>query len=160
MGAAVEWYRKEVTGPETRASGRTTPALFSPVRIELPGKGKDPMKLGEVATIGVRDGSTLIITVFQEHNLSAVEQAQYAAKLPGYSLRLPMASTVIVSLLGQLEWADRNCLASVKMGDYKKHSVELEEALGHCWYFDTLDSDKSSEQFKTCQIPIHDTDVG
>jgi len=67
MNAAVEWYRKEVAGLETRASGRVTPALLSPVRIELAGKGKDLVKLEEVATIGVRDGSTLIITVFEEH---------------------------------------------------------------------------------------------
>jgi ribosome recycling factor len=67
MSAAVEWYRKEVAGLETRASGRVTPALLSPVRIELPGKGKDLVKLEEVSTIGVRDGSTLIITVFEEH---------------------------------------------------------------------------------------------
>jgi ribosome recycling factor len=67
MSAAVEWYRKEVASLETRASGRVTPALLSPVRIELPGKGKELVKLEEVSTIGVRDGSTLIITVFEEH---------------------------------------------------------------------------------------------
>lgn len=69
MSAAVEWYRKEVAGLETRASGRVTPALLSPVRIELPGrsKGKDLAKLEDVATVGVRDGSTLVITVFEEH---------------------------------------------------------------------------------------------
>ena len=67
MSAAVEWYRKEVAGLETRASGRVTPALLSPVRIELPGKGKDLAKLEDIATVGVRDGSTLIISVFEEH---------------------------------------------------------------------------------------------
>ncbi|KAG1719795.1 hypothetical protein EDB19DRAFT_1930672 [Suillus lakei] len=93
MGAAVEWYRKEVAALETRASGRVTPALLSPVRIELPGKGKDL-------------------------NLKVVEQALYAAKLPnivpqrqipgqsrflylGHSLRLPVTWTFTVSLLGQ-----------------------------------------------------------
>jgi ribosome recycling factor len=69
MSAAVEWYRKEVAGLETRASGRVTPALLSPVRIELPGKekGKDFGKLEDVATVGVREGSTLVVTVFEEH---------------------------------------------------------------------------------------------
>lgn len=67
MSAAAEWYRKEVAGLETRASGRVTPALLSPVRIELPGKGKDLAKLEDIATVGVRDGSTLIISVFEEH---------------------------------------------------------------------------------------------
>ena len=67
MSAAVEWYRKEVAGLETRASGRVTPALLSPVRVELPGKGKDLARLEDVATVGVRDGSTLVITVFEEH---------------------------------------------------------------------------------------------
>ncbi|KAG1723052.1 hypothetical protein EDB19DRAFT_1898121 [Suillus lakei] len=133
MGAAIEWYRKEVTGPETRASGRITPPLF------------DPMKLEEVATIGVQDGSTLIIMVFQEHNLSAVEQAQYAAKLPGIVPQRQNSRTIKIRYSPRLSMASTIQQASVKMGDYKKHSVELEEALGHYWYFDTLDSDKSSE---------------
>ncbi|KAG1720997.1 hypothetical protein EDB19DRAFT_2029730 [Suillus lakei] len=109
----------------------------------------------EVATIGIRDGSTLIIKVFEEHNLKAVEQAL---------VTMPRSCQVQLLKIQQ---------ASVEKGDYKKHPVELGEALSHCWYFDTLDSDKSLEQFKACQIPyvpgipemkllssIHDVHVG
>ncbi|KAG0694853.1 ribosome recycling factor domain-containing protein [Suillus ampliporus] len=163
MSTAVEWYRKEVAGLETRASGRVTPALLSPVRIELPGKGKDLVKLEEVATVGVRDGSTLIITVFEEHNLKAVEQALYAAKLPNIVPQRQDSRTVKIPIPRSLTSSScdmdihhfslrptveaRNALAataqrmaedtrvqlrkiqqaSVKKGDYKKHSVELEE---------------------------------
>ncbi|KAG1871506.1 ribosome recycling factor domain-containing protein [Suillus subluteus] len=146
MNAAVEWYRKEVAGLETRASGRVTPPLLSPVRIELPGKGKDLVKLEEVATIGVRDGSTLIITVFEEHNLKAVEQALYAAKLPNIvpqrqdsrTIKIPIPRPTVEARNALTATAQRMAedtrvqlrkiqQASVKKGDYKKHSVELEE---------------------------------
>lgn len=67
MKAAVEWYRKEVGGLETRASGRVTPALLSPVRVTIPARGSDSLRLEDIATVGVKDGSTLIVTVFEEH---------------------------------------------------------------------------------------------
>lgn len=146
MNAAVEWYRKEVAGLETRASGRVTPALLSPVRIELAGKGKDLVKLEEVATIGVRDGSTLIITVFEEHNLKAVEQALYAAKLPNIvpqrqdsrTIKIPIPRPTVEARNALTATAQRMAedtrvqlrkiqQASVKKGDYKKHSIELEQ---------------------------------
>jgi hypothetical protein len=70
MQAAVEWYRKEVAGLETRASGRVTPALLAPVRVTLPDSEGESLRLEEVATVGVREGSTLLVTVFDE-NVSA-----------------------------------------------------------------------------------------
>ncbi|KAG2122920.1 ribosome recycling factor-domain-containing protein [Suillus clintonianus] len=146
MSAAVEWYRKEVAGLETRASGRVTPALLSPVRIELPGKGKELVKLEEVATVGVRDGSTLIITVFEEHNLKAIEQALYAAKLPNIvpqrqdstTIKIPIPRPTVEARNALTATAQRMAedtrvqlrkiqQASIKKGDYKKHSIELEE---------------------------------
>ena len=66
MQAAIDWYRKEVAGLETRASGRVTPAMLAPVKVELP-DSKELFRLEDVATIGVREGSTLLITVFEEH---------------------------------------------------------------------------------------------
>jgi len=65
MQASVEWYRKECAAVEARASGRVTPALLSSVRVKLPSSNTD-MRLEEVATVGVRDGSTLLVTVFEE----------------------------------------------------------------------------------------------
>jgi ribosome recycling factor len=67
MTTAVEWYRKEVAAFETRASGRITPALLAPVRVEAYGKGSEAVKLEEVATVGIKDGSLLIVTVFDEN---------------------------------------------------------------------------------------------
>lgn len=65
MQTAVEWYRKECAAIETRASGRVTPALLSTVRVSIPDQG-DAVRLEAISTVGVRDGSTLMITVFEE----------------------------------------------------------------------------------------------
>jgi hypothetical protein len=65
MASVVDWFRKEVAAFETRASGRVTPALLSPVRVEK-GRGQT-VTLEEVATVGIKDGSVLIVTVFDEH---------------------------------------------------------------------------------------------
>lgn len=67
MNAAVEWYRKEVAGLENRVSGRVSPALLSPVRVALPDRGSERLRLEEIATVGVKDGSVLIVTVFEEN---------------------------------------------------------------------------------------------
>jgi hypothetical protein len=67
MQAAVDWYRKEVAGLETRASGRVTPSLLATVRIELPDSKGELFRLEDVATVGVREGTTLLVTVFEEH---------------------------------------------------------------------------------------------
>jgi ribosome recycling factor len=65
MQASIDWFRKECSSVEARASGRVTPALLSSVRVRLPDSNTD-MRLEEVATVGVREGSTLIITIFEE----------------------------------------------------------------------------------------------
>jgi ribosome recycling factor len=67
MSKAVEWYRRECALLETRASGRVVPALLNPVRVSLPGTDGEGVPLDKVAAIGVRDGSTLWITAFDEH---------------------------------------------------------------------------------------------
>ncbi|OSD08172.1 ribosome recycling factor [Trametes coccinea BRFM310] len=84
MQTVLEWFRKEVAGLETRATGRVTPALLSPVRVKVPGASDSRgVRLEEVATVGVKEGTTLIVTVFEEHTLKSVEQAIYEAKIPG-----------------------------------------------------------------------------
>ena len=65
MKTAVDWFKKECAGFETRASGRVTPAVLSPVRVKLPGEDKE-YRLEELATVGVREGSTLLVTLFEE----------------------------------------------------------------------------------------------
>lgn len=75
MGACVEWLRREVSQLEARASGRVTPQLLAPVRVSVgpppsaasassASEAKQKARLEEVATVGVRDGTTLIVTVF------------------------------------------------------------------------------------------------
>lgn len=64
MSAAVDWFRKEASKLESRASGRVTPALLTPVRVTL-ANGQN-VGLDEVSTVGVREGSSLLVTVFEE----------------------------------------------------------------------------------------------
>ena len=66
MRVAVDWFRKECAASEARALRRVTPALLSPVRVKVPGNPKN-LQLEELATIGVREGTTLLITLFDEH---------------------------------------------------------------------------------------------
>jgi hypothetical protein len=66
MSATVDWFRKECAASEARALGRITPALLSPVRVKVPGMEKS-LLLEEVATVGVREGTILLITLFDEH---------------------------------------------------------------------------------------------
>jgi ribosome recycling factor len=66
MLAAVEWYRKEVAKMENRASGRVTPEILAPVSVKIPGRGANGVGIEAVATVGVKDGSVLIVTVFED----------------------------------------------------------------------------------------------
>ncbi|KAG6837455.1 hypothetical protein H0H93_008998 [Arthromyces matolae] len=143
MKNAVEWYRKDCATLESRASGRVTPALLSPVRVKL---HDAEMRLEEVATVGVREGSTLIVTPFQEDTLKYIEQAIYDAKLPGVTpqrqdsrtIRIPIPKPTVEARLTLFTSAQRKAeeirvqvrkqhQVSVKKGKYAKHSVELEE---------------------------------
>jgi ribosome recycling factor len=70
MASSVEWFRREVAQLDARASGRVTPQLLDSVRVSLPegpGASSAPSKLRleELATVGVRDGSSLVVTVFE-----------------------------------------------------------------------------------------------
>jgi ribosome recycling factor len=62
MKKSVDWYRKECASLEARASGRVTPSMLDPVRVEL--EGGENVRLDSIATIGVRDGSTFWITAY------------------------------------------------------------------------------------------------
>lgn len=66
MSVAVDWFRKDCAALEARALGRVTPALLSPVRVKVPDVPKS-LQLEELATVGVREGTTLLITLFDEH---------------------------------------------------------------------------------------------
>lgn len=66
MRSAVDWFQRECATLETRCSGRVTPALLDSIRVTLPSAPKQPVPLEEVATVGVRDGTTLLVTAFEE----------------------------------------------------------------------------------------------
>lgn len=80
MSTSVDWFRKECAASEARAAGRVTPALLSPVRVKLPDDPR-PMKLEELATVGVREGSTLLITLFDEHVSMSKPRKPFTAHL-------------------------------------------------------------------------------
>jgi ribosome recycling factor len=64
MKKILEIFRKDAKDMEFRASGRINSDLLSPVRIPME-DGK-LVKLEDVATVGVRDGTALVITVFDD----------------------------------------------------------------------------------------------
>ncbi|KAI0056593.1 ribosome recycling factor [Artomyces pyxidatus] len=154
MAAAVEYFRREAAQLDARASGRVTPHLLAPVRVALPGGegedgevgGETRVRLEEVATVGVRDGSMLVVTVFETDNLKRVEDALYDAKLPNIvpqrvderTLKIPIPKPTVDARLAVYGTATRQAeetrvqirrqhQASVKKGKYAKHSVELDE---------------------------------
>jgi len=114
MASCVEWLRREVSQLEARASGRVTPQLLAPVRVSVSSVGpsasaseaetKKSARLEELATVGVRDGTTLIVTVFDPQNLKHVQDALYDAKIQGVipqrvdecTLRIPIPKCVCV----------------------------------------------------------------
>ncbi|KAK0231433.1 hypothetical protein IW262DRAFT_1454445 [Armillaria fumosa] len=75
MKSTVEWLRRDCADAAACVSGRVTPALLANVRVQ-------GQKLEQVATVGIRDGSMLVVTVFEEDNLKYVEAAIYDAKIP------------------------------------------------------------------------------
>ncbi|KAK0191871.1 ribosome recycling factor domain-containing protein [Armillaria mellea] len=138
MKASVEWLRRDCADASARAAGRVTPALLANVRVK-------EQKLEEVATVGVRDGSMLVVTVFDEENLKHVEAAIYDAKIPSITpqrqdtrtLRIPVPkptldakSSVVTAAGKKAEDARVQCRklhqASVKKGKYERRSIELE----------------------------------
>lgn len=66
MHATVEWYKRELVQMEARVSGRVVPSLLDPIRVKLKGNAGASLRLDEVATVGVREGNVLVITLFDE----------------------------------------------------------------------------------------------
>ncbi|KAF9447687.1 ribosome recycling factor [Macrolepiota fuliginosa MF-IS2] len=143
MKNAVEWFRKECQGFETRASGRVTPALLSPVRIKLEGK---EYRLEEIATVGVRDGSILLVTLFDEKNMKLAEKSLYDSKIPGVvphrqddrTIKIPIPKPTVDARKELFNVAKRKAeeirvqirkqhQTSLKRGKFEKHSIEQEE---------------------------------
>ncbi|KAI9444263.1 ribosome recycling factor [Lactarius indigo] len=155
MASSVEWFRREVAQLETRASGRVTPQLLDPVRVLLsPAKHEggetsvlpSKVRLEELATVGVRDGSSLVVTVFEPQNLKHVQDALYDAKIQGVipqrvderTLRIPIPKPTVEARLAAYSTASKQAenarvqirrqhQASVKRGKFPKHSIVNDE---------------------------------
>ncbi|KAI0280387.1 ribosome recycling factor domain-containing protein [Russula aff. rugulosa BPL654] len=161
MSSRVEWLRREVSQLEARASGRVTPQLLAPVRVSVsmgpPSAAsasassaseakKEKARLEEVATVGVRDGTTLIVTVFDPQNLKPVQDALYDAKIQGVipqrvderTLRIPIPKPTVEARQAAYSNASklaedarvqirRQHQASLKKGKYPRHSTEYHE---------------------------------
>ncbi|PBK68500.1 hypothetical protein ARMSODRAFT_1040085 [Armillaria solidipes] len=142
MKAPVEWLRRDCAYASARAAGRVTPAVLANVQVK-------EQKLEEVATVGVQDGSMLVVTVFDEENLKHVEAAIYDAKTSSImphrqdtrTLRIPVPKptldaepSVVTGAWKKAEDARVQCRklhqASLKKGKYEKRSVELEVVRG------------------------------
>ncbi|KAJ8701019.1 hypothetical protein PTI98_003987 [Pleurotus ostreatus] len=145
MKSAVDWFKKECAAVETRASGRVTPAILDPVRVVLP-DSKAAVRLDHIATVGVREGSTLLITLFEEKNMKHVEQALYASKIPNIvpqkqddrTIKIPIPRPTVEARTAAYTAATRQAeesrvqlrkqlQASLKRGKFEKRSVEMEE---------------------------------
>jgi len=78
---------------ESRALGRVTPAILDGVRVPL---SDTQVKLTDLATIGVKEGTVLVVTAFDEHNLKSIEKAIYTVphctpqRVDSRTLRIPM----------------------------------------------------------------------
>lgn len=66
MQQTVDWLRKECSTMEGQGLGRVNPTILQSVRVELPGGRKGGVALSEVAVVGVREGTTLIVTAMQD----------------------------------------------------------------------------------------------
>ncbi|TFK67588.1 ribosome recycling factor [Pluteus cervinus] len=148
MRSSVEWFKKECATIESRASGRITPSILSGVRVKLPkrGNGGELVSLEEISTVGVRDGSTLMITVFEEENFKFIEQALYESKIPNVipqrqdsrTIKIPIPRPTVEARLQAYTATQRKAeevrvqirkqhQTSLKRGKYEKRSVELTE---------------------------------
>ncbi|PBK88253.1 hypothetical protein ARMGADRAFT_1084890 [Armillaria gallica] len=121
LKALVEWPRRDCADASARAAGRVMSALLANVRVK-------EQKLEEEATVGVRDGSMLVVTVFDEENLKHVEAVIYDAKIA--SVTPQRQDTNIENPWKKAEDTRVQCRrlhqASVKKGEYDKRSIELQ----------------------------------
>ncbi|KAG8928993.1 hypothetical protein FRC00_001570 [Tulasnella sp. 408] len=116
MISTVDWYRKEMSLLTNRALGRVTPAILDSVRVHLPDLDV-PLKLSEVATVGVKEGTVLVVTAFDEHNLKAIEKGIYSAEIPhcvpqradGRTIRIPMPKPTLEDRASYIKTASKEC---------------------------------------------------
>ncbi|KAG8978236.1 hypothetical protein FRB90_008541 [Tulasnella sp. 427] len=158
MTSTVEWYRKEMSLLTNQALGRVTPAILDSVKVQIPDV-EVPMKLSEVATVGVKEGTVLVVTAFDEHNLKAIEKAIYHAEIPhcvpqradGRTIRIPMPKPTLEDRATYVKTASKECEETkVKIRGVNTAGLKTLTKLGF---------DKRSPEIAEMQT-LSDTNVG
>ncbi|THH04050.1 hypothetical protein EW145_g5808, partial [Phellinidium pouzarii] len=143
--AAVDWLRRSAATMELQGVGRVTPEVLRRVRVALPSRTEE-CSIEEVAVVGVREGTTLLVTPFDEANLKHIEKAIYSANIPhvvphklnNATLQIPMPKPTIDA---REELAKAGAKAaeetrvqlrktvqlSIKKGGYEKRSIAIKE---------------------------------
>jgi ribosome recycling factor len=69
MNASLKWLKEQSRNVEVRSSGRVVPDVLDGVKVPMDdgSGGEFEASLKEVATIGVKNGNVLVVTVFDEH---------------------------------------------------------------------------------------------
>lgn len=102
MNASIRWLKEQAKNVEVRCSGRVVPDVLDGVKVSVPvdpeNKSEGHMEVGlkDIATVGVKNGNVLVVTVFEEHTIKAVEKALYDAQLPGLTPQRTDARTILL----------------------------------------------------------------
>ncbi|KAF9517778.1 hypothetical protein BS47DRAFT_1290488 [Hydnum rufescens UP504] len=97
MTGSVAHYEKQMAVLESRAIGRVMPSLIEGVKVpNLLGDVR--YKLRDVASIGVKEGTTLVVTVFEPSMLRLVERALFDSKIKGVAPQIVNENTIRVPM--------------------------------------------------------------
>lgn len=69
MTSTVEWFRKEVAATIARGTGHVSTSILDGVRVLWKAEvheNEREMRLNEVATVGVRDGNCILVTLHDD----------------------------------------------------------------------------------------------
>lgn len=68
--SSLKWLKEQARGVEIRSSGRVVPDILDGIRVSIESEesGENSFEVGlkEVATVGVKNGNVLVVTVFEE----------------------------------------------------------------------------------------------
>jgi ribosome recycling factor len=68
--SSLKWLKEQARGVEIRSSGRVVPDILDGVKVMIESEegGQNDFEVGlkEIATVGVKNGNVLVVTVFEE----------------------------------------------------------------------------------------------
>ncbi|KAB5589034.1 Ribosome-recycling factor [Ceratobasidium theobromae] len=131
MNATFEWFKRELAQMESRVSGRVVPSLLDPVRVYLKRDANTAIRLDQVATVGVRDGNVLVITLFDEENMKDVEKSIINAQIPNLTPQRADARTIrIVVPKPTMEARQTVATAAAKLAEETKVKIRTSRESG------------------------------